>query len=335
MDILVFTECWLKYAITTPHLDGFASLATRNNPIQNDGVVVYARLDLNCKIYEPILSEANCLVCYTNDTAVICIYRSPSYADINIFLNSLENLISTLSSYNNIVLMGDINIDVKDDNHDKRSHEYLNSLAMLGFLPAHNKPTRLENYLDHILLKTKLDACVLIIETAITDHVPTLLLLYKKHKWIHHAAKTKKYLNFVEIKRELDNYDFEVVLKESDPNIATNIFIDIVGCIIKKHSSVKIISRKFRTVKPWMTAGLIRCIRNRDSLHIKARKLQDNITIQITYEYKRYRNFLQTLLRKVRSEYERCEFLKAKNNIKETWNVIKILRTQKRLKSLL
>ncbi|CAG5024535.1 unnamed protein product [Parnassius apollo] len=316
MDISVFIECWLKSDVTTPHLDGFASLATRNNPIQNDRVVVYARLDLNCKIYVPILSEANCLVCYTNDTAVICIYRSPSYADIDIFLNSLENLISTLSSYKNIVLMGDINIEVKDDNHDNCSHEYLNSLAMLGFLPAHNKPTRLENCLDHILLKTKLDACVINLETAITDHVPTLLLLYKKHKWIHHAAKTKKYLNFVEIKRELDNYDFEVVLKESDPTIATNIFIDIVGSVIKKHSSAKIISRKFRTVKPWMTPSLIRCIRNRNSLHIKARKLQDNITIQITY--KRYRNFLQTVLRIVRSEYERCEFLKAKNNIKET-----------------
>lgn len=40
-DYIILTECWLSKTATIPKLDGYATFQTRNNPIQNDGVVAY------------------------------------------------------------------------------------------------------------------------------------------------------------------------------------------------------------------------------------------------------------------------------------------------------
>lgn len=82
-DIVVLTECWLKVSGPLPVIQGYNAQATVNNKLQNDGVVIYSKASMACVIHEPPYLDANCLVCTVGSTAIICIYRSPSYHNLD------------------------------------------------------------------------------------------------------------------------------------------------------------------------------------------------------------------------------------------------------------
>lgn len=210
-DVIILTECWLKDSGPSPYLQGYSVGATTNNTLQNDGVVIYTKTSLNATYLEPSFCDSNCVVCTIDDTAVICIYRSPSYSDLENFYCSLDSLVLTLKHYSNIALIGDINIDIKHDNHDRRSGTYLTLCALLGLPPAHVFPTRLGNCLDHVLLKTKCPATVIVLESHTTDHLPVILCLkIKKMTVAKQSANVTRY-NYSAIKESMDSADFSPV----------------------------------------------------------------------------------------------------------------------------
>lgn len=53
-DIIIFTECWLKVAGPIPTLQGFSCYYSINNKLQNDGVAIYTRNNLDSVSYEPV-----------------------------------------------------------------------------------------------------------------------------------------------------------------------------------------------------------------------------------------------------------------------------------------
>lgn len=53
----------------------------------------------------------------------------------------------------------------------------------------------------------------------------------------------------------------------------------------------------------------------------KLKNEPENLYLKLTYQ--RYRNFCNKLLKRLKHAYEKCEFLKARNNPKATWKVIK------------
>lgn len=156
-DIIVLTECWLsKQTTNIPSLAGFnlhKSVRTLN---QNDGIVVYIKNNLKTLVDEPHFLDCNCLVIkIIPDTVIIAIYRPPSQS-IDGFLDSLNSNLAKLSSFKNIVLVGDININIAAEKINTHTHNYLNICSFHGLLPAHYHPTHQSgSCLDHILIKSK------------------------------------------------------------------------------------------------------------------------------------------------------------------------------------
>ena len=73
---------------------------------------------------------------------------------------------------------------------DTTSHNYLNILAEYGLLAGHTLPTHGRTCLDHVMLKTKLNAYCYVAQTSITDHETVFFFLtldsyvtqaFKKH----------------------------------------------------------------------------------------------------------------------------------------------------------
>ncbi|XP_026326060.1 uncharacterized protein LOC113234789 [Hyposmocoma kahamanoa] len=93
--------------------------------------------------------------------------------------------------------------------------------------------------------------------------------------------------------------------------------------IIKNNSQLIRAPRSKFIIKPWITLGLLRCIRNRDLMHSKQRLLPNNETLKVTY--KRYRNFCNKLLKKLKQQYERDQLNMVKNNSKKLWTTIKLV----------
>ena len=322
-DILVLTECWLKVAGPLPKIDGYTTFSTSNHTSQNDGVVIYAKSLLNVKVSEPHFLDGNCLVCHVgNELCLISLYRSPSYKNIDNFLDSLYNLVHPLPPDISIALIGDMNIDIKANNVDRLSDQYLTHTAALGLLPTHSIPTRQNNCLDHILLRTKLMALTMVIDSPVTDHLPVLLCLgVGKPK--HTPPKYSNKIDFTSILDTFEKTNFTEVLECSDANKATDMFISTVSSVIKRNTRQTRVPKRQRIIKPWITPGLLRCIRNRDKMHKEFKKNPDNTILKITYQ--RYRNFCNLLLRKLKREYDRNELVKAKGNSKATWNAIKTI----------
>ncbi|KOB72121.1 Uncharacterized protein OBRU01_11332, partial [Operophtera brumata] len=121
----------------------------------------------------------------------------------------------------------------------------------------------------------------------------------------------------------LQNTDLNVIFDISDPNLAAETLTYAIINSIKINTIILLVPRSRRILKPWITIGLLRCIRNRDQMHLKLKKTPHNEILKITYT--RYRNYCNSTLRNLKIAYEKSELEKAGNNSKLMWQKIKYI----------
>lgn len=321
-DVVVLTECWLQVVNFPPNLTNYITHYTKLTTNQNDGVVVYVRDTLqNVYVLEPRLKDASCLVLKQgHNFSLIALYRSPSYNPTN-FLDSLHNLLLDMKDTPNIAIIGDININIIESVLDKHASEYLTLLAAHGLLPGHTYPTRGTNCIDHCMIKAKTSPVVIQLPATITDHCPIIAQFYSQDRIKNITDKSYKQCDYQGVCRDLLNIDWSKHLDMTDVNGATDSFLKILSSIIEKYTVVKNIPRSRRNKKPWITPGLIRCMRKRDKLHLKSRKEPNNNEVKDIYT--KYRNTCNNLLKRLKRIYERSEFKKCSKDYKKTWQNIK------------
>ncbi|KAJ8732586.1 hypothetical protein PYW07_015185 [Mythimna separata] len=127
--------------------------------------------------------------------------------------------------------------------------------------------------------------------------------------------------DFVSLDKSIQSMDFTHILTMSDPNAATECLIQSLSLEISNHTVLKRTANRKRILKPWITPGLLRCMRNRDSLHKKHKQSPDNEVLKATYT--RYRNFCIKILKKVKRQYDTNEISKAGRNTKLLWDTVK------------
>lgn len=326
-DILILSECWLTEHYNPSHLQDYNSFYTLKYLNQNDGLVVYIKNNIKkVKVHEPNFCNANCLIILLGkELCVIAVYRPPSFANITNFLNSLEELLLKYRAYPNIVVVGDININIYDNPDDRRlADEYLTLLASHGILPGHQFVTRdLSNTcLDHIMLKTKNRATTLVLPAIITDHSPVIALFSIRQKLkteMLHKTYNKTDINAICL--ELSKINWNNTLDISDLDQATENFLTVISNLIKVYTKTIRKPRSKANIKPWITAGLIKCMRKRDKLHSKSKKDPENKQLRKTYID--YRNVCNKILKKLKRMHDRLELKKNNNDSKKTWKTIK------------
>lgn len=330
-DLIIFSECWLAFNPIIPPLNNYITYTSTNPVNQNDGVVAYVSNNLlNVSICEPPIEDASCLLIKIGlDIAVLAIYRPHAFNNAENFLQSLLHVLSSLSSFQTVVITGDINIDIHPGNKDPFSEDYLNLLAIQGLIPAHSYPTHGLTCLDHIIMKSKHQSDTLIIETTVTDHDTILLSININSPQT--ASKLHTKIDHASLKEDMLKIDLSPIFTISDVNKATTLMIDLLRNTITKNATVKTIPRRYRPIKPWITPGLVRCIRNRDNLHKKLKKSPENDILRLTY--KRYRNFCKNILKNVKRQYDKKRLQDAGTNSKKIWDVVKDIAYLKKAKS--
>lgn len=339
-DVIVLTECRLSAHKPIPSLDKYCSFVTTCQLNQNDGVVVYIKNSLKSNVKEIKLVQASCLQVEVLNNIIICIYRSPSFKKAENFIDSLDAYISTLRSENkNIIITGDININIipkptENSYEYKNRADYLNMLTAYSIFSGHSLPTRGQNCLDHYMLRikrSKITAFIAILHTSITDHFTTFLSL-SKVKDNQNTLKTNTTTDFEKALTYLREKKLTDLLLCSDPNILTDCLTQrIIDSIKNNTTTIKIPSNK-RRIKPWITTGILRCIRNRNKLQIESRNDPFNETKKITYT--RYRNHCNNLLKKIKRKYEREILAKSTKNNKLLWKNIKAITYTTKSKKL-
>lgn len=320
-DLIVLSECWLKGCDAIPELDGYSTYYTKEHINQNSGVIAYVRTNLsNVSVHEPSLLEADCLVVRIDNTTFICIYRSPSFHSADRFLQSLDNLLNDLKHTTNIIILGDINIDISNNTNDAKADEYLDLLAMHHLIPGHTFPTRLEKCIDHCMVKTKTKVTTAICPTSTTDHSSLFLILPLAQRPKRHDKYVHK-IDFNVASKFLSEINWNDCDQINDANQLTEFFIATVTNIIKNSTRVHKAPSRKRILQPWITPGLLRCMRFRDTLSRRHKRTPNDKALELTF--KRYRNHCNNILHNLKNCHDKTKLYEAKNDIKQTWNVIK------------
>lgn len=322
-DIYLLTETWNSKVCNYPILKNYETHYTKRNHNQNDGVVAYTKQGINCSVEEYYLNDASCLIIKIDETTVVIgVYRSPSQKNLHNFFTSLDTLLDSVKTFENIILMGDVNIDIKPNNEDRDSHVYLDMLASHGLLAGHQYPTRLDTCLDHAMTKSKLPAVTIVLASPLTDHSGVLSLIDTNNKSVPKTPiiKTTTKINYGDIVEELKNTNFDHILNSIDPNWCAEQLISVLNSSIQSNTLKASTHRRTQCLKPWITPGLVRCIRNRDRMHLKCKREPNNEIIKITY--KRYKNFCNDLLKRLKRTYEKNLLEKYVKNPKMKWKII-------------
>ncbi|CAK1601973.1 unnamed protein product [Parnassius mnemosyne] len=328
-DVIILTECRLNVNKEIPTLDNYKPYKINRQLNQNDGVVAYIKKDLKVqKVSELKLTHASGLQIVTSDFIILGIYRSPSVANADLFIDSINTHLETIASHKNIVLTGDINLNLITKptepayQHSNRQ-KYLDILSSHGLLSGHCLPTRQDNCLDHVFLKFDKhtnSALVAVLNTSITDHAMVLLSINKSYKLINKFPKTECTIDYKSAHLTLVNTDISHFKTCYDSNILADILIDTIKAAIDANTKVKLVKNSKRILKPWITTGALRCIRLRNSMQLKAKQEPANEVLKITF--KRFRNFCTNLIRKLKRQYYKNEIELSCKNPKLLWSKI-------------
>ncbi|KAG7296291.1 hypothetical protein JYU34_021418 [Plutella xylostella] len=256
-----------------------------------------------------------------NNFSILGIYRSPSFKNPDNFLNSLDLILTSEDSSPNVVLAGDINIDILPNSHDPRKTEYLCLMAEHGLNPAITIPTRITSCIDHIFIKSKFKAEALVCTTSVADHDLPMVFINTEIKHRPTQKRQKTLVDYSGISKALELETWTNVLCTDDPSEASEKLTTTLNQIIEQHTKVITVSRSKHNIKPWITPGLIRCMKHRDKLHLTCRKSPNDPTAKLVYN--RYKNFCNDLLHQVKSNYEKRLLEENMNNSKNLWKSIK------------
>lgn len=328
-DVIVLTECKINTDKLIPQLPNYQVYNTKCQLNQNDGVVVYIKNSIQHKVKELQLCQASCLQLDILNNLVFCVYRSPSNTSADGFIDSLNSHLHDLgSTRKGIIITGDININIRpklsEPSQERRNRiNYSNMLSMHAILAGHIIPTREINCLDHFMLKInklKFKSTIAVLQTSTTDHL-TIFLTISKLKHDREKIKTKTISNFEKALEELKNKNLSDLLYSDDPNIIIDSLIYKIMETLKSNTQITSIPKKYRIIKPWITPGILRCIRNRNKLQKETRAESYNEIKKITYT--RYRNYCNNLIKKLKRKYEREILRKTIKNNKLLWKNIK------------
>lgn len=321
-DIIILTECWLSENPYPLQMSGFSCFSTTRIINQNGGVVAYVNNLWSPKICEPEIDEAECLLVALPNIKILGIYRSPSFKKTDKFLCSLHNLLVSFNRKEHVLVTGDININILESSNVKTS-EYLDLMAELDLQQAISVPTRLDSCLDHIFIRADTHHIVgAVCKSDITDHNMILLgLSMAREDSNSKQSRRLSKINFKRVSEDLAKEDWNNVLNSCDVNLASEQFNETLQTLITKHCTSYYTSRSKQILKPWITPGLKRCMLHRDKLHLDLRKFPNDPTRE--FVYKRYRNFCNNLLHKLKCQYQSQELQKNKSNPKNLWKSLK------------
>jgi len=293
------------------------------------------------KIFESIFIRVNT---GKNEFKIIGnIYRAPgnNIADFNLKLDKVLRDINNHPVYkkaSEIILLGDLNINLLNHDKHQQTQNYLETLLDHGMLPLITLPTRItptsSTLIDHIFTSLKHDSFDSgIIYSAISDHLAIFHIrpMQLKTSKLKDAVYMRKInaRNTDRFKDSLSNTDWTPIYNET-PSRAFDEFYKILDDRFEEHfPEVPCKKRKdLNPQNPFMTAALLVSRKNKNKLAAKKNKSPTEENIK---KYKDFNRVYRSLLRKSKADYYEQKFTEYSNNMKKTWDLIRdILGKQKK-----
>jgi hypothetical protein len=183
------------------------------------------------------------------------------------FLNLFNNLISNLDNWE-LILGGDLNLDVLNYQSCNNVSSYIDSLFANGHIQTITKPTRCTissaTCLDHFITNCSQPVYdSVIVVSKISDHFPIIFLKDSGKQQKQHGTFSKirnfSELNIQNFTEQLNHLSWNHVISESDPEEAFSQFSNTFKLNYDNYFSPRTIrfNKNVHKKQKWMTNGLL------------------------------------------------------------------------------
>lgn len=268
------------------------------------------------------------------------IYRPPREHSVDIanFLSGFAKVLDqTVRPNKELVLCGDFNLDLLKIDSAPHIHDFYSLLSSFGFYAKITLPTRFSDHgaslIDNLfcrqsILTTRTLSGILL--KKFSDHQPYFSVFENltddlkccPPKYIMTYGK----LDAVKLAEKLNTIDIKNKLVSNDPNVNTEILINIVNECKDQLAPKKLV--KFRRHKhkrnPWMTTGILSSIKSRDKMYkeLLHLPLESEERKKLKINIHTYNRIIRRSIRIAKVDYYRDLFDNCKNDSRETWKNI-------------
>ena len=306
LDILMISETKIDDSFPESQflIEGFSKPFRLDRTAKGGGILLYIREDIPCRCikqttlnnsFEGFFVELNLR---SKKWLLGCSYNHHKENIASHLSNTSTALDKLCRDYENIILLGDFNVEVKEKNISDFMITY-NLKSLVKQKTCFKNPDN-PSCIDLILTNSPRsfqDSCVF--ETGLSDFHKLTTTVLKQYfpKPKPKIVNYRDYRNFRndEFRAELDNE----ILKHDINNIEYQHFLNIFIEILNKHAPMKIKYLRANQGK-FMTKGLHKAIMKRSRL--RNRFLRDR-TEMSRKEYKKQRNFCVNLLKKAKKDH--------------------------------
>ena len=336
-EIIILSETWFTEDYQD-NIGGYSSFHTVRSNRRSGGVSVFVKHAILSKKI-PHLSTCNytievCTVEVEIDSEaliLIAIYR-PQSDSVDNFITSLNHILNDPYLENKkCIVLGDLNVNSCSDSIDATNLTC--NMNAHHFIPLITKPTRfstnsshIPSLLDHIWANNVNNYDSGIITNDSIDHLPTFLRIPSSSLNSTDSSKIKisfRYKcndNMNNFENDLRCFDWESI-RSSDVNTFTTNFSNKLNELYCQHFPIKIkyISNK-QFKKPWITNDVLKMIKAKSEYF----RLYQLGVVTLT-ENNAFKNKVKNLLKKSKNSYYKLLFERNKNDIRNTWRLIKTL----------
>ena len=334
-DIIAISETWLDAEnLQSINIEGYKVTHQLRVDKKGGGCAIFVKNCYKSNVVKNMSDSVNevlesCTVelCVEKGKNIVvsCVYRTPG-STVCVFIEKVEEMLENIKNTNKICyLCGDININLLNTSSHTESNNFIDTLYSYGLYPLICRPTRVSSgsatLIDNIFTNNicdKISSGIFIND--ITDHLPIFMISarvnVKNSRKQYRSVRDISSNNVEMFKQCLNQLNWKTVYSERDVNVAYNELVKLFNEAYNKCCPLKRSMVKYNMAKPWFTSGLRNTCKKKNVLYKNFLKHKNRVT---EVKYKRYKNKLTGILRKVEKDYYNKLLQNHKNDLKLTW----------------
>ena len=337
IDILCVTETWLTESISDHEISLANYVLYRKDWPHNRGrgICCYVKSSYNAILKQlPSFDKHECLWLeifppHMSPVLMCTFYRHPC-EKVDYMESFIENLDRLFNGKNNVIILGDFNLNLMSSDKSKLNiiETMCNLYGLKQYIQEYTRVTDSSSTLiDHIYSNMSTVHESGVVKTTISDHY--MIYFSINGKKTKSRGKTVNYRSYKHFKPYSFLYDVRMgtvdlnLHEETDPEKAWKAWKELFISLADKHAPYK--ARRVRSFRPpWLTADLLKVIRQRDNFHKVSCRNPG-----FKPHYQAARNMVNFSIKKAKKNYTLNAIHMAKNNPKKVWDVIKTLTNNK------
>lgn len=337
-DILALSETWLSRDVRDADVSipGY-NIVRKDRVSRGGGVCFYVATYLKFKIVESSddIEQLWISVEMKRNSNIFGVIYRPPVLDHKYFLDKIEESVFACSvQSDNIIVMGDVNIDMLNIGASSTKH-FESVLDAIGLKQIVNKPTRITNLTETLLDVILVSDSSLVkmcdnLDVDLSDHELTYCILKFDTKVVPHfiTYRPLNKINLINFVNDLEQLSLQNIYLIEDVSNKVEYLNNCLLGLFDFYAPYKTIKIS-KPYKPWLTHNIRTMIKLRNKAKLKFKKSKSTAHWD---EYKQLRNLTEVSIKNEKKAY--FNYKLNTRNSKVVWKELSGLNIKKRSPAL-